>query len=161
MKKIIVPLLLFFLTMEIFARNLTALERQIIMAGPEEMLSLIMDRHMEKEMLSIYNSFADLDSDEIISGITTAFPGTSEEECLFLIIKLVLVVSLGSGDEDGLETGLDILEFLSEIDSITGTEELPEDIKTFMKSSCWKDCIEFYRLFDPESFLRDRFPEYF
>ena len=161
MKKFFIVLTLFFLANQLFARDLTALERRIIMAGPEEMIQMVKDRSLEKELFNIYNYVENLDSDEIMDTFLQAFPGITEDECLFIIIKLALVVSLGSGDEEGIEMGLDILEFCEEVEYMAESEYLPEDIQAFVDSSYWKDCLAFYKMFDPESFLKERFPDYF
>ena len=161
MKRFFIPLLLFFFAAGLFAQNLTPLEKQIISAGPEEMLNLVMDRNKESELNLLYNHIEEMTLEEIILAYSVPFPEITEEECMFIILKVALVAALGSGDKLGVSTGLDILEFCDEIDSMTDTAYLPEELKALTESSYWKDCIAFYHLFDPESFLKERFPGYF
>ena len=158
MKRLCMPLFLLLLAGHLFAQNLSALERRIILAGPEEMLRLVMDRSLEKEMLAIINHFEDQDGDETLSAIGASFPGISEEECELLFLKLALIAALGSGNEDHIETGIDILEFLEMIELMAEIEEMNEDILTFMESSYLKDCIVFIHLFDADLFLKERYP---
>ena len=161
MKRLLLFFLLAFPVFQLFAQKLTALEKQIILAGPEEMLQIVQNRNLEKELFNIYSLIGDRGIDEIVTAYSASFPGITEDECMYIILKVALISSLGSGNEDGIETAFDILEFCEEIDSIADKEELPEDIQTLIESSYWKDCIAFYRLFDSDAFLRERFPEYF
>ena len=131
------------------------------MAAPEEMLRMVTDRSLEKEMFGIINHFDNQDKWEIISAIVAAFPGTSEDEGEFLIIKLALVASLGSGDEEFIEMGIEFLESLEMIELMIDDYMIDEDIKAFVESSYWKDCVAFSRLFDANAFLKERFPGYY
>ena len=161
MKRFCIPLFLFIIAGHLFAQGFSALERRIVLAGPEEMLRLVLDRSLEKEMLAIINHFEDQGGEETLSAISAAFPGIREDECSFLLIKLALVASLGSGDEDVVETGMDILEFLGMIDFMKDFDEMDDDLQAFLESSYWKDCIAFFHLFDADAFLEERFPGIF
>lgn len=161
MKRLYVFLLLFLFGAEVFAQNLTALERKIVMASPEEMLNMVMDRNYQQELLRIFTGLEEMDVDEVFPVYMAEFPGITKDECLYIILKVALIAALGSGDENGLETGFDILGFCEEIDSISNSSELPEELQDLVESSYWQDCIAFYRMFDSEVFLKERFPEYF
>ena len=148
-----------FIAGQIFSQNLSILERQIIMASPEEMLQIVHNRSLESELNSIYEHIEDSDTDGLIELYSSYFPGITEEECMFLLIKLILVVSLGSGNEYGVDMGLDILEMCGDFESsdITGLSEIEQ---AFINSTYWKDCMAFYKMFDVEAFIKERFPEY-
>ena len=148
-----------FISGQIFSQNLSDLERQIIMASPEEMLQIVHNRSLESELNSIYEYFENSDSDDLVEIYSSYFPGITEEECMFLMIKLILVASLGSGNEYGFDMGLDILEMCGDFESsdITGLSEIEQAL---VNSTYWKDCMAFYKMFDVEAFIQDRFPEY-
>ena len=163
MKKFYALFLFLFIGSRLFAQNLTVLERQIIQAKPEEMVRMVMDHSLEKELQRIYSKIELLEVDDVFPEYMAAFPGISEEECLFIILKVAIVSALGSGDEYGIENAFDILDFCEEIDSMIIEDylQLPEDVRALMESPYWQDCIAFYRIFDPEVFFRERFPEYY
>lgn len=144
----------------LFAQSLTPLERQIIMAGPEEMLRMVMDPGMEQGLRSLFTKIEETEADDIFPAYMDTFPGITLDECVFIILKVALISALGSGDEYGIEMGFDILDFFEEIDSIEDISHLPDDILEYMESSYYQDCISFYRIFDPETFLQERFPDY-
>ena len=161
MKRLYAFLFFVFFCPLLFAQNLSPLERQIIMASPDEMLGIVMDRSYEQGLLQIYAGIEEMDVDEVIPAYMAAYPGTTEDECLFIILKVALIASLGAGTGYSIETGFDILDFCAEIDSIQDISELPEELYELIESTYWKDCIGFYRIFDPEEFLQERFPEYY
>ncbi|MCL1812454.1 MAG: hypothetical protein FWG29_02900 [Treponema sp.] len=162
MKRLFFPLLLVFLAAELFAQNLTALETRIISAGPEEMLRMVMDRNLEQDFLDIYYKFEDREFHEFFPEYMAVFSGVTEEECLFIVLKVALVAALGSGDIYSTEEALDFLDFFGEISSAENRSEMPDDLLELMESSrYWQDIIAFYRILDPEAFFRKRFPENF
>ncbi|MCL1927646.1 MAG: hypothetical protein FWG07_02490 [Treponema sp.] len=161
MKRLFIPLLLFFLAAELFAQNLTALEKRIVSAGPEEMLLIVMDRNLEKELLDIYYKFDEMEFDEIFPVYMSAFSGTTEEECMVIMLKVALISALGCGYKNGVEEAMDFLFLLGEIASMENLSELPDDLLELMENRYWQDFIAFYQIFDPDVYLNERFPEYF
>jgi hypothetical protein len=161
MKKLFVLCIFLLFGKELFAQNLSALERQIILAAPEEMLRMVLDPGMEAGLCALFEKIEELEADEIFPAYMAAFPGITEDECAFIILKVALIAALGSGNEYGVDIGLDILDYCEEVDSMADLAHLPEDIQELMKSPYWQDCIAFYRIFDYEVFFTERYPEYF
>ena len=163
MKRAYAVFLLLFLGGRLFAQNLTALERQIILAEPEEMYRMVMNRSLEKDLQNVYNKIEFLEVDDVFPEYMAAFPGISEEECMFIILKVAIVSALGSGDEYGIENAFDILDFCEEIDSMSMEEflKLPIEVQVLMQNPYLQDCIAFYRIFDPEVYFKERFPGYY
>jgi hypothetical protein len=161
MKKVLPAVLFLGILFPLFSFELTDLEKRIIRAEPEEMLSLVLDRSMEGELLAIYRRYEDqaVDLEEVIEGYIAAFPGATDEECQFMLYKLGLVTALGSGDQQTVYYGLELLMFCIQINTMAAMEELPEDFAGLINSEYWKDCTEFAGLFDSESFMDERFPE--
>ena len=124
---------------------------------------MIMNRSLANELQSIYNKIEMMEVDDVFPEYMAAFPGISEEECMFIILKVAIVSALGSGDEYGIENAFDILDFCAEIDSMSREEflQLPAETRSLMESPYWQDCIAFYRIFDPEMYFSERFPEYY
>jgi hypothetical protein len=160
MKKILAALLFLGFLSPLFSFELTDLEKRIIRSEPEEMLSIVLDRSLEGQLFAIYRRYEDLDVDleEVVESYMTAFPGTNDEECQFMLFKLGLVTSLGSGDWQTVYDGLQLLMFCIQINTMVDMEELPEEFADLVNSSYWQDCTSFSRLFDYESFMDERFP---
>jgi hypothetical protein len=160
MKKVVVAVLFLGILSPLFSFELADLEKRIIRSDPEEMLSIVLDRSREGELLAIYQRYEDQSADleEIIESYLAAFPGTTDEECQFMLFKLGLVTALGSGDRQTVYSGLELLMFCIQINAMASMEELPEDFANLINSSYWKDCAEFSELFDSESFMTERFP---
>ena len=114
----------------------------------------------QNELNKIYSNFEDSDPEEIILSYLDIFPGITEEEGSVLLIKLILVASLGSGSEDGIYMGLEILEICSEFESMRNMGEIPADLQFLTNNPYWNDCLAFYKLFDPDEFIEERFPEW-
>ena len=149
------------LTHQIFARDLTSLERQIIMAAPEEMLQIVNNRNLEKELLATYLYIEEFQEKELMDMVFSAFPGISENECIFIILKLGLVVSFGSRNEDAMKMGLDIIDLIKEVEYNIYMDDLTEELEEFVNSTYWADCYAFYQSFDPEAFIEEYFPDFF
>ena len=164
MKRIFV-LSFVFLAGRLFAQDLTALERRIIMAGPEEMLDIIQDSRLESELNSIYNHIealidSEADEDDVIAVFSSSFPGTTREECMAMIFKLLLTASFGSGDEEAIEMGMEALYMFRYFEFYIDEMDLDEEDKAFVESSYWKDCMAFSKLFDAKAFIEERYPDY-
>jgi hypothetical protein len=160
MKKTVWAVLFLGMVAPLFCFELSDLEKRIIQAKPEEMLSIVLDRTMEAELLAIYQRYEEttVDLEEVVEGYMDAFPGATDEECQFMLFKLGMVTALGSGDRQTVYYGLDLLMFCDQINAMAAIEELPEDFAALIDSGYWKDCTEFVELFDSESFIAERFP---
>ena len=160
MKKLYVLLLLAFLAAPLFTQNISALERQIVMAGSEEMLRLINDRTLEKELHSIFSHFQE-DEREVISDYMAVFPGINILESFFIILKVGIVAALGSGDENYIEAALDAFDYFDEFDSIEDFSDIPNEMLEALESPYWQDLYGFYRIFDLDAFIKKRYPEFY
>jgi hypothetical protein len=162
LKKLLAALFLLGFLTPLFSFELTDLEKRIIRAGPEEMLSIVLDSSMESQLLAVYQRYEeDIDLEEVVAGYMDAFPEVSEEDCQFMLFKLGLVSSLGCGDWQTVYYGLDLLMFCIQINTMADMEELPEEFADLINSAYWQDCTGFSRLFDSESFMAARYPDEF
>ena len=161
MKKIFVFLFLTVFLAPLFSFELSSLVKQIITAEPEEMLALVLNQSYKKDLQEICRQLEEQDSDDIIEALKNAFPGITDDETMFIALKLGLVCTLGSGDRAYLNTALEIVEFCEQVESMTGMAEMPEALLTLTGSKYWKDCLAFLKLIDIDSLLMERFPEEF
>jgi len=159
MKKTVVLLLFIFSVIPLFTQELSVLEKRIIMAGPEEMLLLVMDRSMEKDLHSIISRYEEIDdiAEELFTTFKTTYPGTAEEEYEIMLLKLFLVSALGSADWDNVSDCMGMLEFLSIAEALSEMMDPTEETEAYMNSKYWKDCIAFAKLFDSDSYIKERF----
>ena len=165
MRKICIVLFLFFLCGSLFTLELSDLEKQIITAEPEEMVTLVHNRGLEKEMNSIFNRLEEnaeySEHEDMIDACMAAFPGNTEEECSIMLLKLLVVSTLGSGIRDNVYNGMEFLEYCMFLNSMIEymDEADNEEFLVIAASSYWKDLLAFAVLFDSEAFILERFPE--
>jgi hypothetical protein len=164
MKKPAAVLLFFFLYAGAFAQEtegftLTELEKRIVLASPEEMLDIVLDPAMERPLRAIYLRYEEGDLEVISAAYLAAFPGTDETECQVMLLKLGLVSSIGSGDRELFDQGMEALDFCATIDTMLASGEVPQDIAALAGNIRWRDCVAFAGLFDADSFIARRFPD--
>ena len=161
MKKLFVFLFFAVFLPPLFSFELSSLARQIITAEPEEMLALVLDETYQEALNGICRQLEEQDSDDIIEAFKNTYPGITDNEVMFIVLKLGLVAALGSGGREYLDTALEIVEFCEQVESMTGLAEMPEDLLVLTESKYWKDCLAFIKLVDIDSLLMERFPEEF
>ena len=161
MKKTIIFLFFIFSVFPVFAYDFSALEKRIIMAGPEEMRTIVTDRSMENDLLGIFRRIEVLsdDPEELYTACEKAFPGLAEEDYQIMLLKLILISALGSGDRDNVVECSEMLGFLMAFDSMLEMADPSMEIEAFMNSRYWKDCVGFAALFDSNTFIAERFGE--
>ncbi|MCL1814500.1 MAG: hypothetical protein FWG27_01580 [Treponema sp.] len=165
MKKTLIFLSLLSFLGPLFAFEISGLEKEIIMAGPEDMIRLVLDRGNEEDLYNIYKrieaNIDGYDAEEVFNAFSLVFPETDKKEYIFMMFKLFLVVSLGSGDREMIEMGLELLEYLDEINvelaESTDLAEMLRDDLYLLDSQYLKDCLAFTGLFDSDLFIRQRF----
>ena len=161
MKKIVIFLCLLFAIVPLFAYDFSALEKRIMAADPEEMRRIVLDRSLESELNAIFKRIEAIGDtpEDITDACKTVFPGLTDEEYLLMLVKLILIAALGSGDYKTVTECSELFVSLTQFEAMLELMEPTEETPAFFNNRYWEDCIGFAALFDYDSFIAERFGE--
>ncbi|GHU82029.1 hypothetical protein FACS189468_5720 [Spirochaetia bacterium] len=152
MKKILFLAFFIGFTGLLFSLELGSLEKRIINATPEEMKTMILNANA-REFQGLYNQYEDYEEDELLAAYKKAFPKIDVEYDLpFMVMKLVIVLTLGSEDQELIEQGIgfiqNCLEVVALIEIAEGQGFDTEEIAVIKNNRYWNDCAQFVKTFD-------------